>query len=152
MRSGFGILQALLVIVMVSGIMMIAMKYATTTVKQTKDMYIRESAELFLNSAVELTLLAISDRDRSGGCLYEFNTASSDQRFIADVNISRYYVYDGRDNNGSTFQCSIDRVQSIQTQESHGFVMLEVRVELNSSNPRNSDANITLTRRTLQRP
>ena len=144
MRSGFGILQALLVIVMVSGIMMIAMKYATTTVKQTKDMYIRESAELFLNSAVELTLLAISDRDRSGGCLYEFNTASSDQRFIADVNITNYFLYE------NPYGCS--RVQAIQTQESHGFVMLEVRVELNSSNPRNSDANITLTRRTLQRP
>ena len=37
MRRGFGILQALLVIVLISGIMMIAMKYATVSVKQTKD-------------------------------------------------------------------------------------------------------------------
>ena len=148
MRKGFGILQALLVIVMVSGIMMIAMKYATVSVKHTKDLYIKESAELFMDSAVELTLLAISDYNRSeNGCLHEVNITSSDKRFSADVNISTYFLYQGKDGNNSC-----DRNTSIQTEDSHGMVMLEVSVETNTTHPKNGSKVIKLTRRTLQRP
>ena len=146
MRRGFGILQALLVIVLVSGIVMIAMKYATISVKHTKDLYIKESAELFMDSAIELTLLAISgyDRNVSNDCLEEVNITSSDGRFRADINISKYFLYENPHN--------CDRNKTIQTEDSHGMVMLEVRVESNSSHPKNKDTNIALYRRTLQRP
>ncbi len=144
MRSGFGIIQALLVIVLISGIMMIAMKYATVAVKQTKDLYIKESAELFMDSAVELTLLAIQGYERSSGCLHEVNITSSDNRFTADINISKYYLYE------NPYNC--DRNQTITTEDSHGFVMLEVTVETNSTHPKNAKKKIKLTRRTLQRP
>jgi hypothetical protein len=147
MRKGFGLLQALMIIILISGIMTIAMKYATVSVKQTSDLYVRESAELFMNSAVELSLLAISGHDRSSGCLHEVNITSSDQRFRADVNISRYYLYQGRD---GTNPC--DRNVSIQTEDSHGMVMLEIVVETNATNPKNRGKHIKLTRRTLQRP
>ena len=148
MRKGFGLLQALLVIVMISGIMVIAMKYATVSIKQTKDLYIRESAELFLNSAIELSLLAIQGHDRStNGCLHEVNITSSDKRFSADVNISTYFLYQGKDGNNSC-----DRNTSIQTEDSHGMVMLEVSVETNTTHPKNGSKVIKLTRRTLQRP
>ncbi|HIP19953.1 MAG TPA: hypothetical protein EYG70_02375 [Sulfurimonas sp.] len=144
MRKGFGILQALLVIVMISGIMMIAMKYATISVKHTKDLYIKESAELFMDSAVELTLLAISGYDRSSDCLKEVNITSSDQRFNAYINISKYYLHVD-ENCGS-------RTQYIQTEDSHGMVMLEVTVESNTTHPKNGNTIVKLTRRTLQRP
>ena len=148
MRKGFGLLQALLVIVMISGIMVIAMKYATVSIKQTKDLYIRESAELFLNSAIELSLLAIQGHDIStNGCLHEVNITSSDKRFSADVNISTYFLYQGKDGNNSC-----DRNTSIQTEDSHGMVMLEVSVETNTTHPKNGSKVIKLTRRTLQRP
>lgn len=148
MRRGFGLLQALLVIVLVSGIMVIAMKYATVSIKQTKDLYLRESAELFLNSAVELSLLAIQGYDRNGtnGCLHEVNVTSSDQRFTADINISKYYLYENPD------ACESQRVQQIYTEDSHGMVMLEVTVEANSTHPKNQGQKIKLIRRTLQRP
>lgn len=147
MRKGFGLLQALLVIVLISGIMVIAMKYATVSIKQTKDLYARESAELFMNSAVELSLLAIQGYDRNGtDCLKEVNITSSDKRFQADVNISKYFLY--KDYNLS----NCNRVQKVETEDSHGMVMLEVRVETNSTHPKNKDSNITLYRRTLQRP
>ena len=148
MRRGFGILQALLVIVLVSGIMMISMKYATVSVKHTKDLYIKESAELFMDSAIELALLAISgyERNSTNGCLEEVNITSSDGRFRADVNITEYFLY--KDYNLT----ACNRVQQIQTEDSHGMVMLEVRVESNSSHPKNRDTNITLYKRTLQRP
>ena len=146
MRKGFGLLQALLVIVLISGIMVIAMKYATVSIKQTKDLYIKESAELFMNSAVELSLLAIQGHDRSAGCLHEVNITSSDKRFTADVNITKYYLYQGKDGNNSC-----DRNVSIQTEDSHGMVMLVVTVQT-TNNPKNGKTKVKLHRRTLQRP
>lgn len=150
MRKGFGLLQALLVIVLISGIMMIAMKYATVSIKQTKDLYIRESAELFMNSAVELSLLAIQgyERNATSGCLHEVNITSSDQRFRADVNISKYYLLEGSEDCG---YCG-SLCKPIQTEDSHGMVMLEVTVESNATNPKNGKTKVKLYRRTLQRP
>ncbi len=150
MRRGFGILQALLVIVLISGIMTIAMKYATVSAKQTKDMYIKESAELFMDSAVELSLLAISgyERNSTNECLKDVNVTSSDRRFTADINISRYYLLDGSDDCGF---CD-PRCQPIQTEESHGMVMLQVTVESNNTHPKNGKTEIKLRRRTIQRP
>ena len=147
MRRGFGLMQALMVIVLISGLMVVVMKYTQYSIKQTKDLYIRESAELFMNSAVELSLLAIQGYDRNNSnCLKEVNITSSDQRFNADINITKYFLY--KDYNLSS--CS--RVQKIETEDSHGMVMLEITVETNSSNPKNHGTDIILRRRTLQRP
>ncbi|MDD3344241.1 MAG: hypothetical protein PHR87_11790 [Sulfurospirillaceae bacterium] len=149
MRKAFGLIQALIVIVMISGIMTIAMKYATISVKQTSDAYAKESAELFMDSAVELTLLAISgyDRNTSNHCLKDVNITSADGRYLADVNITTYYLLGG---SADCTNCGA-LCTPIQTEESHGMVMLEVVVETNNTNPRN-DQPIRLIRRTLQRP
>ncbi len=147
MRKAFGLIQALIVIVLISGIMAIAMKYAQISVKQTGDSYVRESAELFMESAIEAALLAISGYDRATGCLHEVNVTSSDNRFFADINITQYFLYEGKD---GLNPC--DRNVSMKTEESHGMVMLELRVRTNASNAKNEGKNIRLTRRTLQRP
>jgi len=143
-----------MVIILVSTILMIAMKYATVSVKQTKDIYIKESAELFMNSAVELTLLAISgyQRNNTTGCLSDVNITSPDKRFLADVNITDYYLL--KDSNDSILckKGSGYRVHDIQTQESQGMVMLEVTVETNATHPKNKGISIKLTKRTMQRP
>lgn len=154
MRQGFGLIQALIVIVLISGIMVIAMKYAQVTVKQTSDLYVRESADLFMDSAVELSLLAISgyDRETNNNCLKDVFILSPDQRFKANVSIVHYYLFNGVDNNGSWYVTCNDRNISIQTEESHGMVMLEVTVETNATHPKNQGKQIRLTRRTLQRP
>ncbi len=154
MRRGFGLMQALMVIVLISGLMVVVMKYAQYSIKQTKDLYIRESAELFMNSAIELSLLAIQGYKRSSTnhCLSDVNITSSDQRFSADVNITDYYLL--KDSNDSTF-CSGGSgyaVHDITTEDSHGMVMLEITVEANNSNPKNHGTKIILRRRTLQRP
>lgn len=154
MRRGFGLLQALLVIILISGIMTIAMKYARVSVKQTSDLYVRESAELFMNSAVELTLLAISgyDRNVNGNCLHEVNITSADKRFTADVNITKYFLYNGNNECDDGNNATDDRNQTIFTEDSHGMVMLELIVETNATHPKNQNKVIRLTRRTLQRP
>ncbi len=150
MRKGFGLLQAILVIVLISGILTIAMKYATVNVKQTKDIYLKESAELFMNSAVELGLLAISgyDRNSTNSCLDEVSITSVDQRFLADINITKYYLLTGSaDCNRCGTLC-----EPISTQESQGMVILKVTVETNSTHPKNRGQKIKLTKRTMQRP
>ena len=150
MRRGFGILQALLVIVMVSGILVVAMKYATVLVKQTADIYVKESAELFMDSAVEMSLLAISgyDRNTTNSCLKEVSIISSDKRFLADINITKYYLLQGSADCG---YCGT-LCEPIQSDDSHGMVMLEVFVQTDSTHPKNKGKEIKLTRRTLQRP
>ena len=150
MRKAFGLIQALIVIVMISGIMTIAMKYATISAKQTSDAYAKESAELFVDSAVELTLLAISgyDRNASNHCLKDVNITSADGRYLADVNITTYYLLTG---STDCVNCGT-LCTPIQTEESHGMVMLEVVVETNATHPKNSAQPIRLIRRTLQRP
>ncbi len=154
MRRGFGLLQALMIIILVSGILIVAMKYATVSIKQTSDIYAKESAELFLNSAIEMSLLAISgfDRNSTNGCLSEVNISSLDKRFIADINITDYYLV--KDSNDS-IACKAGSgyiVHDITTEDSQGMVMLAVTVETNATNPKNKGKNIKLLKRTLQRP
>jgi hypothetical protein len=154
MRRGFGLVQALIIIVLVSGIMVIAMKYANVSIKQTSDLYAKESAELFMDSAVEVALLAISgfDRNASLACLESIAVISADKRYKADINVSRYFL---RENSFDSLTCKgvlPYQVQDIQTEDSHGMVILEIVVETNATHPKNQDKHIRLTRRSLQRP
>jgi len=150
MKRAFGLLQALIVIILVSGILVIAMKYAMVSVKQTSDIYAKESARLFLDSAVEMSLLAISgyDRNTTHNCLKQVSITSADSRFIADVNITKYFLLNGSADCG---YCG-SLCEPIQTSESQGMVILEINVETNATNPKNRGKHIKLTRRTLQRP
>ena len=150
MRRGFGLIQALIVIILVSGLLVVAMKYATITIKQTSDAYVKESAELFMKSAVEMSLLAISgyERNRAHGCLQEVHITSADDRFFADVNITKYYLLSGsQDCSDWGALC-----QSVQTEVSHGMVLLNVHVQTNPHNTKNKNKTISLYMRTLQRP
>ncbi len=142
MRKGFGMIQVILFMVILSTILTIMMKYASVTTKQTEDLYLKESAELFMQSAIELALFGISTHDRSGGCLNEIHIVSDDKRFFADINITNYYLF-------KTAGC--DREKIIQTEESNGMVMMEVIVSSNDAHPKNTRP-IRLTRRTMQRP
>lgn len=145
MRSAFGLPQALVIILIVSGIVTLTMKYASINVQHYADSYTREQAELFMQSATEAALLRISSHDRTThGCLSDLNITSSDNRFIAQVNIEKYYLADGT-------TCTGTLSQAIQSEESHGIISMKVVVETNASNPKILHA-IRLTRRSLQRP
>ncbi len=135
MRRGFGMIQLLFFMVLMATLLSIMMKYATISVKQTEDTYLRERGELFMQSAIELALLGIERHDKSAGALEHIRILSEDRRFIADINISRYYLYPS----------------TILTEESNGMVMMDIVVETNATHPKNSRS-LRLTRRTLQRP
>ncbi|OQX74781.1 MAG: hypothetical protein B6D59_01140 [Campylobacteraceae bacterium 4484_4] len=135
MRRGFGMIQVLFFMVLMATLLTIMMKYATISVRQTEDTYLREQAELFMQSAIELALLGIQRHDKSGGLLRHIRIISDDKRFIADVNVTKYYLYPS----------------TIQTEESNGMVAMQIVVETNATHPKNS-RRLRFTRRTLQRP
>lgn len=145
MRTAFGLPQALMIILVISGIVTVTMKYASINAQHYADSYTREQAELFMQSATEAALLRISGHNRNAlGCLSELNITSSDQRFNAFITIEKYYLADG-----ST--CAGTLSQAIQSEESHGMVSMKVVVQSNASNPKVLHA-IRLERRSLQRP
>ncbi len=141
MRKGFGLIQVIFFMVLMSGILAIAMKYASISAKQTADLYTKEQAELFMQSSIEVALLGLSDHNKSTGCIHTVKVISEDKRFVADINISDYFLI-------SSENC--DRKTLIDTEGSNGMIMMDIVVETNNSHPKNSDK-VRVVRRTLQR-
>jgi hypothetical protein len=128
MRRGFGMIQVIFFMVILSGILAMSMKYASITVKQTEDLYIKEQAELFMQSAIELALLGIGG---ASGQIDNVEVISDDKRFIAEINITKYYIYG---ENG----------------DSNDTIDMYIVVETNNSHPKNS-RELKLKKRSLQR-
>jgi hypothetical protein len=61
--------------------------------KKTSDLYLREQAELLVQSGTEYALLAISGHDFSTTCLNTINVQypNSGTNAIFDINITLYY-------------------------------------------------------------
>ncbi len=147
MRRGVGIWQAIMMILLVSGMMIVALKYASIGAKHISDSYVREQAELYMNSVIEKTLLAISGRDRAAlGCLppYTDTITKRGTLYSAHVDVTRYYLLAGSADAG---YCG-GLTQPIETEESHGMVMLHVEVNATVDGERK----VRLLRRTLQHP
>ncbi len=144
MRRAFGLPQVLLIILFIGGIVTVTMRYASLGAKHYSDSYIREQAELFMQSAMEAALLRIGAYDRSGGsCLDALSVRSSDGRFDANVTIERYYLADGS-------MCSNVPTTPIQTEESHGMISMRIIVTTSGFDPKVQP--IRLERRSLQHP
>ncbi len=146
-RAGFGIWQAIAVILIVGGIMVVTMRYMRIGAYHTADSYTKEQAELFLRSAMEIAMLQISTRDRSAGCLGSVRVVSRDRKFIADINITRYYLLEG----SADLSLCASLGYPIQSEESHGMVMTEAVVYSNPSHPKIVHP-VRIVKRSIQRP
>jgi len=144
-----GLIQAMAMMLLVSGMMLMVLKYASISSKHTADSYLHEQAELYLNSSIEKALLAISayDRKKERKCYPEFidSNSSRGKEFSVHIKMETYYLLE--DSNDSKY-CDESIVTLITTPESHGMVMMDVEV--------NASIDDVLTkriiRRTLQRP
>ncbi len=146
-RDGIGIWQAMMMIILVSGMMIVVMKYASISAKRVGDTYVREQTQLYLDSVIEQTLLAISDQNRSnGGCLSSFNHnfLKRGTQYSAHVDITRYYLLIGSPDIAYCGALSIP----IESEETHGMVMLHVEVNATID----SELRVRILKRTLQRP
>jgi len=147
LRKGFGLITALIILILVAGILGAVLRMSNFNVKHKSDAYMGERARIFMRSVIENSLMAIEGYDRKthNNCLKKLHFVDEDGRFEANVSVIRYYCYDLSD----CPNCSV--AEKIDTDKSHGNVVLKVVVESNRSNKRNSGF-IRLERITLQRP
>lgn len=147
-RKGFGLWQAIMIILIISGLMVVVLKYSRIAAQHTGDTYIHEQTELYLNSIIEMTLLKISLQDRTVlGCLNTYTPPPVTKKgvsYLGNVNITRYYLLEGSPDAG---YCGA-LTQPIHSEETHGMVLMEVEATASV------DGNISsrILRRTLQRP
>jgi len=149
LRKGIGLISALMILLLMATLIVAILKISFISVKHVSDTYMRERAELFMQSAIENAILAIEGYDRNiSKCLKHITFRDEKKRFKADVDILRYYFYKNSDEAG--YNC--DNAVLIDTDKSHGNVLLKVVVESNNSNPRNFGKHIRIQKITLQRP
>ncbi len=165
MRRGFNLLMAIGIILILSGAAIMTLKYVSISAKHISDSYIKEQAGIFAQSILEATILKIEGHDRNasstnnsaetfdGNCTKSLVFNSSDGKFHADVNITKYYLYNGVDNDGK-YHCSSNSLDAnISTSESHGYVMIETVVTTNKNNAKiKGSTPIRIVKRSLQRP
>ncbi len=134
-RSGFAMMMAIIVIVIISTIMALSLALTTQTAKRTTDIYLYEQAVLYSKSAAELALLRIA---QNGSCT---TIPSYTLDGIYDVNVSVRYVYKG-------LECGDDYFTTLQTDEQNGSVLMDITV---TANPNGTTEPIRYFRRSIQK-
>ena len=141
-RSGFAMIMAIAVIVIISTIMALSLALTTETTKRTVDVYLYEQVALHAKSAAELALLEIA----KNGCQNSYSTDFGGS--IYDANVTMQYFYTGAVGGCTPFSPG-GVATYITTPEQNGSVLMDVTVSVN-------DANITSEpiryfRRTIQK-
>ena len=150
MRKGFSMITAIIFMVLVATLGALALSLSTTTVKQTSDLYLREQAELLVQSATEYALLAISGHEINSvnGCLNIINATYNN---IFDINISLYYLGNNLPNGCRGFDGIIGTPPNIDTNDSNVTIMIDTVVSVPVDKNVSTEP-ISLHRRTIQKP
>ncbi len=145
-RRGFGLITAIIIMMTVAVLMSLMIGLSSSTVKQTSNLFIKEQARLYLRSATEFALLAISGHPNNTNCIEDLNISFDNSSYNANVNI----WYMGR---GIPATCGhiITNANNVQTDDSNYTVIMNVTVEANQAKLGLSEP-IKLYRRTLQKP
>ncbi len=146
MRKGFSLITAIIFIVLVSTIAALALSFSTFSTKQTSDLFLREQAELLVQSGTEYALLAISGHDinTTNGCLNAINAQypQAGAAAIFDINITINYM-----GSGLPAGCNI-LSNTVATSDSNMTVIIDTIVTDHNL----STEPIRLHRRTIQKP
>lgn len=150
MRKGFSLITAVLFLVLVATLGALALSLSTQSAKQTSDVFLKEQAELLLQSGTEYALLALSAQNHSVNCLEQINATYTPDgaTVLFDINISLRYFGNGM-NAGCPHPSGANGTTNIDTNESNMTVMIDTVV---SSRVGISTEPIRLHRRTIQKP
>lgn len=129
-RSGFAMITAIIVVLIISTIMALSLALTAETSKRTADLYLYEQAVLYSKSAAELTLLDIAQN----GCINSKNITFNDVggNPLFDANVTMRYVY-----NGALPATCTNSYFTITTPEQNGSVLMDITVSVRD------DANIS---------
>ena len=147
MKKAFGIMTALIILVLVSFLLMLVLKASSVGIKHVSDTYLKEQAELFMHTSIENAIMAIEgyERNDTSKCLKHIYFTSSDGRFEANISIFRYYCYD-------MSKCpNCDIATKIEESKSQGNLVLYTIVSTTSS-PRNGSKKLKFSKVTIQKP
>ncbi len=137
MKKGIGLLWALIILLLVSTMMVFIAKVAFISQKHTTISYGMQRGELFMQSCIENSILAIEgyDRKQNNDCLEHIKFNDEKKRFSCNVDVLRYYCYG---------DCVCSNKKIIKTPFSNGYVLLKVLVSSKKDN-------VKLSKITLQR-
>ena len=143
-RSGFAMIMAVIVMIVIATISMFTLMQTSHTVKRTADLYLYEQAELHTKSAIEYALFKIA----KDGCYNNLNF-TLDTLYNVDINM-RYVYSNATTNVAATLNCAeFIGTPYVSTQEQNGSVLMDIVVDVNST-VTGSDV-IRYTRRTIQK-
>jgi cytochrome bd-type quinol oxidase subunit 2 len=139
MRKAFGLLTAIMFIVLVATIGALALSFSTQTNKQTSDAYLKAQAELLSYSATEYALLALSGHKISSNCIEKISANYNDFK----IYVTFKYI-------GNNLPCTtLAGANAIATPYSNVTVLMDTIIEFNATI---GNEPIRIHRRTLQKP
>ncbi|NPA59451.1 MAG: hypothetical protein GXO30_03130 [Epsilonproteobacteria bacterium] len=120
-KSGFAMIMAIAVVVIIATIMAFSISMTTKAGKRTADIYLYEQAVLYSKSAAELALLDIAN---SNPCTQLNKIYTFDNMF--DANVTMKYVYTAP----SPCASANDDYFNIMTPEQNGSVLMDIVVSV----------------------
>lgn len=142
-KSGFAMIMAITVIVIMATLMAVALSMSAKSTKSTVDLYVYEQALLLSKSAAEYALLKISQENNSTNPC-EFTGANFKKDYY-DVNISVKYIY----TNFPTTCHDAQQYTTVTTPEQNGSVLMDITVAVHDANITSEP--ISYFRRTIQK-
>jgi type II secretory pathway pseudopilin PulG len=143
-RRGFGIITAIILLVLIATVAVMILSLAATSSKKATDDYLRVQAEMLARSATEFAIMRVQGYDRSGGnCLENLDINASP----FDVNVTINYLF----KDGKPANCDDKNVFASDLSDSdlNGTVIMDVVVTTQSGV---TTEPIRIHRRTLQKP
>jgi Tfp pilus assembly protein PilX len=141
-RSGFAMIMALTVLVVIATIMALSISLSTQTTKRTTDMYLYEQAMLLSNSAAEYALLRISQEDPCSIPSLNFTHDT-----IYDINITMEYIFNAP--SPCVAGAGTDYFNVVE-ENTNGTVLMDITVSVPTSKNVSTEP-ITFFRRSLQK-
>ncbi len=126
-RTGFAMIMAIAVVVIISTIMAVSLKMTSESTKRTTDVYLYEQAMLYSKSAAELALLDIAKYGCKDNRDYILGNVGEVQY---DANITMQYVYTNAVNDAATALPCSEYISYIKTDEQNGSVLMDISVTL----------------------
>ncbi|WP_052433627.1 hypothetical protein [Sulfurospirillum arsenophilum] len=149
MRKGFSLITAIIFMVLIASIAALSLSFSGLSTKQTTDLYLREQAELLVQSGTEFALLAISGHDinATNNCLNAINIQYPQigTGALFDINVTLNYMGRGLPAGCNTLS------NTVATADSNITVIIDTIVQTTTANNISTEP-IRLHRRTIQKP
>ena len=137
----------MIVLVVVSSLAAFMVSLSSVSAKNTSDIYLKEQAELLMQSATEYSILAVLGHDNSNSCVENINiTYPSSSNPIFDINVSLWYIFDFTP---SSSYCS--HVLSSNLADGNSSFTIIIDTTVSTSSNLNLSEPIRLHRRTVQK-